>query len=295
MNDILPNTGCDSDKGREQASDDDSQLSRYLLILKKETEHKIRMINSAEKDPLKRAYSIALALAESNAQLKARIMDYEFNNEDEEIYFFKFVKPYLVSRLIYYCQLYNIEMNRPVGPAQVQREYLYRELRNLQDYIERRPEFYSYYRLGSTQYDVYYFTRDRFEIGRQYLEATMSEREPRYSTNCDYKLAKIQANERLEIMIKMQLDELDHPHEEIVQLPWETKKVFLIELLYALDSFRAFGKMPLKKVVHVFQKLCVVDLGNVSSAFAEMKERNDPTPFLDSLKEVLLHRMKRDK
>lgn len=220
-------------------------MNDFLLKLKKETEHKLRMINSAEKDPLKRAYSIALALAEANAQLKARVIDHEFGNKDEEIYFFKYVKPYLVSRLIYWCQVYNIEMNRPVGPVEVQREYLYRELRNLQDYIERRPEFYSYYRLGSTHNDVYYFTRDKFEIGRQYLEAIMSEREPSYSTNCDYKLAKIQANERLEILLKSQLDELDHPHEEIVQLPWAAKKVFLIELLYALDSFRAFGNIPL--------------------------------------------------
>lgn len=268
-------------------------MNEFLLKLKKDTEQKIRQIKTAEKDPIKRAYSVALVLAEANTQLKAFVKDYKFPGQDEEIYFFKFVKPYLVSQLIYWCNVYNLEMNRPVGPLDVQREYLYRELRALQEYIERRPEFYSYYRLGSTHNDVCYFTRDRFEIGRQYLEPTMSEREPRYSTNCDYKLAKIQANERLEILIKSQLDDLEHPHEEMIQLPWTTKKVFLIELLYALDSFRAFGKIPLKRVVQVIQKLMGIDLGNVSSAFAEMKERNDPTPFLDELKDALLHRMKR--
>lgn len=141
-------------------------------------------------------------------------MDYEFSSEEEEIYFFKQTKPQLVSQLIYHCQVYNIEMNRPHGGTDIQREYLNKELENLQDYIDRRPEFYSYYRLGSTHNDVCYFTRGKFRIGLQYLEPTLSEREPRYSTNCDYKLAKILANERLEILLKSQLDELEHPDEK---------------------------------------------------------------------------------
>ena len=95
-------------------------------------------------------------------------------------------------------------------------------------------------------------------------------------------------------MLKSQLDELERPAEDKAQLPWTTKKTFLIELLYALDSFRAFGRIPLKRVVAVVQKLMGIDLGNVSSAFAEMRTRNDPTPFLDALKDSLLQRMKRN-
>lgn len=254
---------------------------------------KVRSIEYAEKDVLKRAYSIALVLSDANSKLKSFVINYEFKNEEEEIYFFKHQKPKLVSEYIYYCQVYNIELNRPKGGLDVQREYLNKELENLQDYIERRPEFYSYYRLDSTHYDVCYFTRDKFEIGRQYLEPTMSEREPKYSTGCDFKLAKMQANERLEILLKSQLDELNYPYEERPQLLWTTKKTFLIELIYALDSYRAFGKIPLKRVVSVCEKLFGVDLGNVTSIFSEMRERNDPTPFLDALKEALLRRMKR--
>lgn len=268
-------------------------LTDFFKALQKETAAKIRQTESAEKDVLRRAYSCALILADANASLKNFIINYRFENEEEEIWFFKHAKPSLISQYIYHCQVYNIEMDRPVGGVAVQRDYLDRELENLQDYIDRRPEFYSYYRLGSTHNDACYFTRDKFVLGLQYLEPTMSEREPRYSTNCDYKLAKILANEQLEILLKSQLDELERPHEEKGQLPWNTKKAFLIELLYALDSFRAFGRIPLKRVVAAVQKLMGIDLGNYSSEFARMRERNDPTPFLDMLKEALLRRMKR--
>lgn len=269
------------------------ELNDFLQDLNRDTTQQIRHTEAEEKDVLKRAYACATILTEANAKLKTFITGYDFKNEQEEIHFFKYTKPALISQLIYHCQVYNIEFKHPVGDVEVRREYLHHELDKIQNYIECRPEFYSYYRLGITENDAYYFTRSQLEMGREYLEPLVSEREPRYSTNCDYELARIMANERLEILLKSQLDELEHPHQEKAQLSWTTKKTFLIELLYALDSFRAFGRVPLKVVVKIFERLLGIDLGNVSSAFSEMRTRNDPTPFLDSLKEVLLHRMKR--
>ncbi|NDV81621.1 RteC domain-containing protein [Bacteroides sp. 51] len=268
-------------------------MNDFIRNLNKDTAQKIRDIETMEKDMLKRAFLSALVLVDANLKLKNFTISYQFKDENEEIFFFKYLKPQLVSQLIYHCQVYNIEMNYPISGVHNQREYLNRELENLQDYIDRRPEFYSYYRLGATHNDVSYFTRDKLIMGRQYLEPKMSEREPRYSTNGDYKRAKLLANEQLEVLLKTRLNELEKPHNEEQQLSWATKKTYLIELLYALDSFHAFGKIPLKRIVYVIQKLLGIDLGNISSAFAEMRERNEPTPFLDGLKDALLERMKR--
>lgn len=269
------------------------ELKDILQELNRETAKRIREVERSEKDMLKMAYRCAQVITDANVKLKSFIMEYEFADEQEEIWFFKKAKPALISQFIYYCQVHNIELNRPVGGHDVQRDYLNGELENLQDYTDRRPEFYCYYRLGSTHNDALYFTRGKFVLGLQYLEPTLSEREPKYSTNCDYKPSKFIANERLEILLKSQLDELEHPDRVSAQLPWMTAKTFLIELLYALDSFRAFGKIPLKRVVAVVQVLLGIDLGNYSSAFAEMRTRNEPTPFLDALKEILLRRMRR--
>jgi len=268
-------------------------MNDFFQKLYKDTTQKIRTIEAAEKDKLKRAFQSALVLVDANLTLKNFIVNYQFANEEEEVFFFKHLKPQLVSQLIYYCQVYNIEMNYPMSGIGNQLDYLNRELENLQDYIDRRPEFYSYYRLGSTYNDNIYFTRERPLMGLQYLEPKMSEREPKYSTNGDYKRAKLIAYERLEILLKVRLNELEKPHGDELQLRWATRKTYLIELLYALDSYRAFGKIPLKRVVSVIQKLLGIDLGNISSAFAEMRERNEPTPFLDALKDALLERMKR--
>lgn len=270
-------------------------LTDFLHELQKDAEQNIKRIETIEKDILKRAYLCAFVFAEANSRLKTYIIGYEFESEKEEIHFFKYSKPKLVSRLVYYCQVYNIELNRPKGGTEVQREYINGELKNLQDYVGRRPEFYSYYRLEASHNDVFYFTRGRMEIGRQYLEPTFSEREPMYSTNCDYKMAKIIANEQLEILLRSQLDELERPKEEKAKLHWVAKKTFLIELLYGLDSLKVFGRMPLKRLVTIAQWLCGINLGNYSSEFAKMCDRDNPTPFIDEMKEAVLRRMKREK
>jgi hypothetical protein len=48
-------------------------------------------------------------------QLKTFFLSYNFQSEEEEIMFFKEIKPRLYFRLIYYHKLYNIEMDRPTG------------------------------------------------------------------------------------------------------------------------------------------------------------------------------------
>lgn len=271
-------------------------MDDFLHRLEKDTVHRVRQIEAAEPDVLKRSFALALALSEANARLKEFILGYTFRDEAEEIYFFKRVKPHLVSHMIYHRKVYNMEINRPVGGVELQREFLNNELADIQYFINRRQEFYIYYRLGHTHWDDLYFTREKrckAEMG-QYLEAGFGDREPAYSTSCDYKLAELMANERLEALLKYQLDALENRNkEELPTLPWVVKKTFLIELLYALDSAGVFGSIPLSRVVEVVEKVLGIKLGNVSASFNEMRTRNEATPFLDMLKETLLMRMKR--
>lgn len=267
----------------------------FSLALKKETTRKIRSIQALEKDNLRRIYLIALTLAEANARLKTFITGYQFRDEQEEIRFFKVVKPELVSDLIYHCQIYNIELNRPVGGVNVVRGYLNRELKNIQDYKERHREFYSYYRMGLTHSDTLFFTRGSFTMEHIFLDPSSCERDSGYSASCDYKLSKLMANRKLEEYLLLQLALLERPLKTRKRLTWMMKKRYLVELLYAMDSLHVFGKVPLREVVDISEEEMGIKLGNVSSTFAEMRTRDEATPFLDSLKEAILKRMNREK
>ncbi len=274
-------------------------MMEFVQRLKKEVEAEIRRIESSNANSLKKALEASHALGDAFGQMKEFIMDYNFRDETEEIFFFKEVKPRLCSHLIYYRKVYNIEMNRPVGTIEVQQAYLHRELERIQEFQQKRQDFYRYLRSGTTNLDGIYFLRGKTDM-ELYLEAFYYERDPLFSTNCDFKVARIMANDMLQAFIICELEVLcagqvksDGVDLHNINLTWEMKKTYLIELLYALDTVGAFGKVALTRLAAFAEQLLRIELGNVTSNFSEMKTRNQPTPFLDMLKEGLLRRMKR--
>ena len=58
-------------------------------------------------------------------------------------------------RLLSYCKIYNIEMNRPVG-VDSQRAYLIDEIKAINRYNAKRSDFVHYYRSGLTHLDSIY-------------------------------------------------------------------------------------------------------------------------------------------
>ena len=104
------------------------------------------------------------------------------------------------SKLIYYRKVYNIEMMRPNGQDCVLKNYFINELNQLENFYNKNIDFYKYYRSGSTHLDKYFFLRGKQDI-QMTMETFYFERDPNFSTICDFKVAKIVANEMLRIYL----------------------------------------------------------------------------------------------
>lgn len=76
--------------------------------------------------------------------LRNMTVKYEFQNEEEEIHFFKDIKPDILSRYLYFYKITRIEMKRPIGSDDVQREYLHCQLDNLKYFFDQNLDFYQY-------------------------------------------------------------------------------------------------------------------------------------------------------
>ncbi len=59
--------------------------------------------------------------------------------------------------------------------------------------------FYRYYRSCADYLDAAYFVRGKSDM-EQYLETFYYERDPQFSTNCDFKVARILANDMLQAL-----------------------------------------------------------------------------------------------
>lgn len=66
-----------------------------------------------------------------------------FENVDEEILFFKYQKPTIVAKLIYYNAIYKIETRKPYGAKPIMK-YLNKELKKLKRSFDNNLDFYKF-------------------------------------------------------------------------------------------------------------------------------------------------------
>ena len=218
-----------------------------------------------------------------------------FNNIDEEIYFFKYQKPVIVSKLIYYNSIYKIETRKPYGAKHI-RKYLNKELKKLKRFFDTNLDFYKYYRSNNTFLDEKLFVRGKHDI-KLCLDTYYLQSDQTFCTSHDYKVAKIMANDLIQVYIEDQLYYNTEQGNELIDLPqsnWTASKTALIELIYALHSNGVLdsGNADIKVIAKTFERAFNVDLGDFYHTFMELKSRKiNRTKFLDCLRDALIRKM----
>lgn len=127
-----------------------ASLKKFTDDLLNDINQFIIATNEEQEDTLKIAEAVVIKALLSIKKLKEFVDNYKFKTSKEEIEFFKFIKPQIFSKLIYYTKVLNIETKRPKGTDRTQRKYLLNELNNLNRFFDNNLEFYQYYRTGST-------------------------------------------------------------------------------------------------------------------------------------------------
>jgi hypothetical protein len=277
-------------------------MIKFTNSLKETMEQNIRSIESEENDVLRRAYMIGKMLEELIGRLKAFIVSYTFENGEEEITFFKTIKPRFFCKLLFCLEVYYIEANKPMGSWELQSAYYNRELDNIAEYLRKRLDFYRYYRSGATHHDDAYFKRGKLDWDEQYIDGFLFERDPMFSSGCDFTVAKIHSYDMLQVYLREQLEHISDTKLELADkqrrtetvIHWTAKKAGLIELLYAFHSFGVIdnGEISLRRIQEFIEVHFDVKLGNIARAFNEMRMRQNPTQFIDELKESLLKRIR---
>lgn len=245
------------------------------------------------------AKSVEIIL-KSIQKIKDIIVKSGFKTEQEEINFFKELKPQFTSKLIYYNSLYKIETKKPFGSSRIMKKYYNNELDKLKRYFDNNLDFYKYYRTGSCYLDYKYFVRGKFDI-KLSLDNYYFETDLNFTTSHDFKIAKILANDLLQLYLENQLVTLEHKEEKTksqrnpnAKLTWTGSKVSLTELIYALQSEGIFnnGTADLKNIAEYFEEIFNIDLGQYRRTFLEIRLRKDNrAKFLASLQEKLIKRM----
>lgn len=278
-------------------------MKEYISQLVQQVDDTLANFEICECNIINDSLEIVYYLYDILLNLRGKINEYKFNNKEDEIFFFKVQKTELLGRLIYFYKIYLIETQCPTGSNEVVKNYLNQELDSLTYFFNRNLDFYQYHRSNSTVYDEYYFLRGKNDI-RLCTDSAQFDKDPKFSTGYDYKVAKIIANEMLRIylnkrLIKLETDnQIEDNLQRLNKYPFRFigKKVFLVELGYSLASSGDFnnGNVEIKEMMNFLSTVFHTDLGDYYAAYIAMKERKDRTAYLHHLIERLIKRMDDD-
>ena len=276
-------------------------LSKILSEIRhKEDKISSQMIRSSDE-----AYQMTLFLNEMLCAIKTEVLQVGFLNEDQEVDFFKNVKPQILGKLIYYNKVFRIETTCPVSNGKIHQSYYENVLKNLKlEYKESicNEDFYRYYRAGRTDRDHTYFRLGKINY-HDGLKSGVFEIDLSFSTYYDNKIAYIIANELLYIYMLTKISPKENPDlillngEANKDISWTNSQNALIELIYALYASNsiAYGKIGIRKLALIFQVLFRTPLNDIHHSFHRMKTRaGSRTAFLDQLKISLEEYMDKD-
>ena len=243
-------------------------------------------------------------LQRSLEDMRTYIVNHPFSNKEEEIYFFKHIKPEVLSRLLYFTEIYNTEMRKPHASIEVLKKYYNDRLDELTSYFESNLDFYQYYRSKATHLDSHYFVRGHIDF-KLCPNCVPYDRDPEFSTCYDHKAAQILANDMLCIYLNKKLHGVDkqviiaksrsflpeHPFR------WTATKIAAVELGYAIYAAGILnnGQADIKEIMTFMEASFQIDLGDYYRTYITMKDRKkDRTSFLNSLIKSLLKKMDED-
>lgn len=246
-------------------------MKKYINIVSN-LDSSLDFLESENEDILVKAEEGIQIAKRALVQLRNSSVKSNFKNTEDEIHFFKQIKPQIFSKLIYYQKLFNIESKRPRSSNKSQIKYFNKHIDRLQNYFNDHLEFYHYYRRGATFLDEHYFVRGKIDI-RLFPDTFSFFTDDKFSTSHDTTVATILAYDILIVHLKTEINKLENingmeatinPFEKQSRLFWTANKTDLIELIYALHSIGAInsGTADIKKMASACEQLFNIDLGD---------------------------------
>lgn len=267
------------------------QLDEQLLQISKQTECRIKQAK----------YSISECIL-TLEKLKIQVTQSSFKTKEEEINFFKHLKPQISGKLIFYIQQFNIETYKPTGTEKQLKKYFSTHLQSINLFMDNNRAFYQYYRSESVIMDEKYFIRSKKDL-HLILDQNAYNYDITFNTSHDNKVAQIIANDHLRDYLQTQINIIGQnlfSETAPVQiqperkLKWTDNKIALIELMYAIHSAKCInsGKADLSEIAAVLEEVFDIDLKDYYRKYIEIKSRKGQyTKFLDQLKQALENRI----
>lgn len=203
-------------------------------------------------------------------ELDRLVFKREFHSMQDEIHFFKVLKPRILGHVIFYSVLLACESKRFSLTSDEFESLLSAKLDFVKAHYADYSEFLSYFNSGANHLDELYFLRSSMTNPVALSVSFAAE----YSTGFDVIAAHIIAFKELKT-------HFDDPEENsIPELPesdveWTNSKIALAELIYALKFSASvnYGKIDLIELARSLGQFFNKDMEDIHKKFTEIRSR----------------------
>jgi len=237
-------------------------------------------------------------------RLRVSVLEGCIASKEDEIYFFKYIKPTIMGDFLYYCYLKDITHNRPVCTIYVLQEFLEKKLDKYNHFLKKNYKCYAYYNSeGNKNLDECYFVRCYLET-EDYNYHPYSMIDSDFATSKDYVFADFRAHEKVIIYLEEELIKLKIQKkkrfkslEELISKSpfyWTDTKVALTEIIYAIAYSGSInhGNVDLKELAKYMYLFFNIDELELYRIFIDIKGRKkNYTVYLDKLRDNLVNKI----
>ena len=263
-----------------------------------EFEREYEVLKNASNDVLTVSLEIIHYIENKLKEIYKWLKKYIFPSVQEEIYFFKELKPRMVSKLLFYKELLKLEASLP--PSKKKKRKHYEELQaTIHQYVLNNKEFYEYYRSRSSFRDEELFVRRCYKDIIKY-DCCLINFDSKLSTSHDFIVATIIANDMFTSYLENKLDELNGKC-KLNRTPidnkfnWTGTKVDLTEMVYAFQATGSInnGNFDLKEFAVFLGKMLNIEIdSNLYGNYSDIKSRKvSKTRFINSMSDKLMEKM----
>lgn len=211
---------------------------------------------------------------------------------EDEVAFFKTIKPRLTGLYYFYRRALDILERIPAASSTVKVRVLEDERRKLDNFALNQQQLQAYLNRGQCHNDEVYYTRkwDDTEIFEDYRFVDLDRT---YSTRKGFPTARLLVHPHLYRFIDKQINLINNQTKPVYEhdVKWIGKKINLVTLIYGLVETKQVDA-DVAQVAKALSGVLSVELNNVYGMWADVKMRKkEKLPFIKQLDEVLTNKI----
>jgi RteC protein len=157
-------------------------------------------------EPVKTEYCFRVAVRFWQ-RARERMDNFPFTNGEEEMLFFKTIKPLFTSRIEFYMLVYPAVLFKPADTKKAP-FFWENELLRFTRFMEKQQQFIQYYKSGASCLDHLYFLRVNNPAAAP-GSYKVYDRDPAYTSSCDWLVAELLGHEMYQQYVHAQLQAVE--------------------------------------------------------------------------------------